>query len=162
MITHRPKFGSIWWFLFVSVFFFSFVLNDAKGESNDHHELSRAVNTLVSAWNDRNENLIAGLFVSDAIFIMPSGRETHTRLAIRNRLVEEWKGKLKDSALDHHLGSITIEPNSTAVVKGKYRLEGARILGIEKSPQGDFVFSFQKQNGRWLINKAELLRNSAE
>jgi len=47
-------------------------------------------------------------------------------------------------------------------VKGKYRLEGVKILGFEKAPEGGFVFSHKKDQGRWIIETAELLRNAAE
>jgi len=42
--------------------------------------------------------------------------------------------------------SVSLENNDTAVVKGRYRLEGVKILGFEKAPEGGFVFSPQKRS----------------
>lgn len=134
----------------------------AAAQSNHHTELSRAVNSLATAWNNKDAEAIAGLFASDAILIMPTGKETRTRSAIRNRLLEEWSGKLKDSELDHAVESVRIQSNNSAVVKGRYRLRGAKLLGIEKAPEGQFVFRHQKENGRWILQKADLRRTATE
>jgi hypothetical protein len=66
---------------------------------------------------------------------MPTAKETRTRSAIRNRLFEKSNGKLKDSELDYAVESVRIQPNNSAVVQGKYRLRGAKLLGIEKAPE---------------------------
>ena len=58
--------------------------------------------------------------------------------------------------------SVSLEDNDTAVVKGRYRLKGVKILGFEKAPEGGFVFSHKKDQGGWMIETAELLRNAAE
>jgi len=44
------------------------------------------------------------------------------------------------------------------IVKGNYQLLGMRILGFETSPTGTFIFHQRKQQGRWMILKAEILQ----
>jgi hypothetical protein len=48
------------------------------------------------------------------------------------------------------------------VVKGKYQLQGMKLLGMEKSPEGSFTFRQTKREGRWMISKAEVLRKKDE
>jgi uncharacterized protein (TIGR02246 family) len=123
-------------------------------------ELSKAVDALVVAWNKQDAELIVGYFLPDAVLIMPTGKTARTRDGIRQRLLEEWNGKLKDTVLRHTIENVSLDGNDTATVKGKYRLEGVKIMGQEKSPEGGFVFSHKKQQGRWFIAKAELLREN--
>jgi uncharacterized protein (TIGR02246 family) len=130
--------------------------------NDDRHQLSSAVNSLAAAWNNKNADAIVRLFTSDAILVMPTGNETRTRSAIRDRLLKEWSGKLKESKLSHEIESVAIESKTTAVVTGKYRLRGAKLLGVEKSPEGKFIFRNQKENGRWMIQRAELQRSTEE
>ena len=106
--------------------------------------------------------MIVGLFLPDAVLVMPTGKIARTRSGIRERLIDEWNGKLKDTRLSHAVEAVSLEGNDTAVVKGKYRLEGVKVLGFEKAPEGSFVFNHKKAQGRWMIAKAELQRNEAE
>ena len=130
--------------------------------NDDRHQLSSAVNSLAAAWNNKNADAIVWLFTSDAILVMPTGNETRTRSAIRDRLLKEWRGKLKESEIAHEVESVIIESKTTAVVTGKYRLRGAKLFGVEKSPEGKFIFRNQKENGRWMIQRAELQRGTEE
>jgi hypothetical protein len=42
-------------------------------------------------------------------------------------------------------------------VKGKYVLDGMKVLGVSTSPAGTYVLRQKKQKGAWLIEKAEVL-----
>ena len=117
---------------------------------------------LVTAWNKHDAETILEFFLPDAVLVMPTGNAARARAGIRERLLKEWSGKLKDRVLSYAVESVSLENNDTAVVKGKYRLEGVKILGFEKAPEGGFVFSHKKDQGRWIIETAELLRNAAE
>ena len=143
--------------VFVLAIFTSVRVNAETVASIENRELSRAVNTLVSAWNNRDAEKIANLFLSDAVLIMPTGKTTRSRSAIRDRLLDEWSGKLKDSSLNHSLETVSLEGNNTAIVTGKYRLNGAQVLGMEKSPEGKFIFKYAKEKAGWMLAEAQLL-----
>jgi hypothetical protein len=73
-------------------------------------------------------------------------------------VLDAWSGKLRATVLSHTVESVSFESKDTAVVKGKYRLEGLRFWDLKKRPS-DCSFQAQK-NSRWMIAKAELLRGS--
>ena len=123
--------------------------------------MASSVETLVSAWNTKNSDSIAKLFLVDAVLVMPTGTVTRSRANIRKRLASEWQGKLKESRLSHSVEAISFQGND-AVVKGRYRLDGVSILGFETAPEGPFVLRHRKQQGRWMIAKAEILPNGAD
>lgn len=67
---------------------------------------------------------------------------------------------MKDTTLSHAVEHVAVLDGDTAVVKGRYRLNGLKVFGFERSPEGAFVFRHKKQQGRWMISKAELARDS--
>jgi uncharacterized protein (TIGR02246 family) len=123
--------------------------------------LSNAVDEVVLAWNKQDSERIVGFFLPDASLVMPTGKVARTRAGIRARLLEEWNGKLKDTTLSHSVEAVSFNGGDTAVVKGKYRLTGVKILGLEKGAEGTFVFDHKRTQGRWMIAKAQLLRDKA-
>jgi uncharacterized protein (TIGR02246 family) len=129
-------------------------------KSDDREALSQTVGGLVSAWNQNDAESISKLFLADAELIMPNGKVARSRGDIRQKLLDEWRGKLKDTTLSHVVEDVAIVSTS-AVVKGKYRLNGVKVLGIEKTPQGSFIIQHKKHQGRWMISRAELLRDDA-
>jgi uncharacterized protein (TIGR02246 family) len=132
---------------------------DAGRQNPDSRKLiSASVEHFVSAWNEKNSEIIVKLLLPDAVLVMPTGNVTRSRNSIRQRLIAEWQGKLKDSRLSHSVETISSEGND-AVVKGRYRLDGVSILGVDTAPEGPFVLRHRKHQGRWMIAKAELLRN---
>jgi hypothetical protein len=86
--------------VFVLAIFASSGVHAETVASIENQELSRAVNTLVLAWNNRNAEKIVNLFLSDAVLIMRTGKTTRSRSAIRDRLLDEWSGK---GSLNHSL-----------------------------------------------------------
>jgi uncharacterized protein (TIGR02246 family) len=131
-----------------------------QGKNPDNRKLvTAAMESLVSAWNEKNSDSITRLFLVDAVLVMPSGNVTRSRANIRKRLLSEWEGKLKDSKLSHSIEAISFQ-GSDAIVKGKYRLDGVTILGFKT--EGPFVLRQKQQQGRWMIAKAEILPNNGD
>ena len=149
-------------FLFLPLSAKTIVSADSEKKNPDNRELiSRAVENLVSGWNKKDSETIVGLFLPDAVLVMPTGKIARTRSAIRQRLLEEWNGKLKDTTLTHVVEAVSLQGSDAAVVKGRYRLNGVKIMGFENAPEGSFIFRHKRQQGRWMILKAELLRDEA-
>jgi uncharacterized protein (TIGR02246 family) len=161
MINHGLRELSLrWvWFVFLGLLSTPHSIKAAVQDSHNREVLSKAVEALVSAWNKRDAEVISRLFLPDAVLVMPTGKIARTRAAIRERLLDEWSGKLKDTVLTHAVESVSLNNDGTAVVKGKYRLEGVKVLVFENAPEGTFIFNHKRVQGRWMIAKAELLRN---
>jgi hypothetical protein len=47
---------------------------------------------------------------------------------------------------------------NTALVRGKYVLDGMKVMGIKTSPSGSYVLRQKRQQGQWLIEKAEVMK----
>ena len=129
--------------------------------SDNREVLSQAVNGLVSAWNRHDAEQIAELLLADAELIMPNGNVARSRAGIRQKLLDEWRGRLQDTRLSHVVEDVAVLDSGTAVVKGKYRLNGVKVLGFEKSPEGSFIIQHKKSQDRWMIAKAELRSGNA-
>jgi uncharacterized protein (TIGR02246 family) len=129
---------------------------------DNHESLSKIVESLKVAWNKNDADRIAELFLPDAILVLPTGSAAQSRSEIKQRVLAEWRGKLKDTQLSYAVEDVSLLNNDTAVVTGKYRLNGVKILGFDKAPEGPFVFRHKKQHGRWMISKAEIFRHKAE
>ena len=145
-------------FVFLSVMAGSVGSGSTQGKNPDNKKLIAAsLENLVSAWNAKNSDSIATLFLTDAVLILPTGSVTKSRASIRERLMSEWEGKLKDSKLTHSVDTVSFQ-GSDAIVKGRYRLDGVTLLGFKT--EGPFVLRQKQQQGRWMIARAEILRNS--
>ncbi|HEY5543882.1 MAG TPA: SgcJ/EcaC family oxidoreductase [Candidatus Binatia bacterium] len=147
--------------LMISLSAHAFTNSQAGRNNPDNREsVAMAVDGLVSAWNQHDAEAIAGLFLPDAVLVMPTGNVAKSRSGIRQKLLDQWSGKLKDTTLSHAVEHVAVLDGDTAVVKGRYRLNGLKVFGFERSPEGAFVFRHKKQQGRWMISKAELARDS--
>ena len=60
------------------------------------------------------------------------------------------------------MDDVSLVDANTAVVKGKYLIDGVKILGVKTSAEGSYVFRQKKQEGHWMISKAEVLRKKRE
>ena len=116
------------------------------------------VKELVLAWNRGDAERIAGLFVPNGVLITPTGSEIRSRPEIRKTISEQRDGRLKETTLTNTVDDISLQDVDTAVVKGSYRLDGIKLLGVSSSSSGSYVFRQTKQDGRWMIAKAEVLR----
>jgi hypothetical protein len=50
--------------------------------------------------------------------------------------------------------------DGTALVEGLYQVKGMKTMGIETSPRGSFIIRHEKQQGRWMISKAEIQKKA--
>ncbi len=131
----------------------------ASAKPNDEQQdAARIVERLATAWNKNDSETIANLFLPDAVLVMPTGSVAHSRTAIKKRLIDERNGKLKNTTLQNTIAGVALTGSQAATVKGHYQLHGMKILGLDTSPKGTFIFHQRKQQGRWMIVKAEILR----
>ncbi|MGH7795554.1 MAG: SgcJ/EcaC family oxidoreductase [Candidatus Binatia bacterium] len=85
------------------------ITTEAGRKNPDNRELlAKAVEGLVSAWNANDAETIAGLFLPSAILVMPTGSIARSRSGIRERLLDEWRGKLKDTTLIHAVEDVAV------------------------------------------------------
>lgn len=131
-----------------------------RKDPDNRQSIAMAVHDLVSAWNQHDAEAIAGLFLPDAVLVMPTGNVAKSRSGIRRKLLDEWSGKLRDTTLSHTVEDVAVLDGDTAVVKGRYRLNGLKVFGFDRSPEGAFVFRHKKQQGHWMISIAELGRDN--
>jgi uncharacterized protein (TIGR02246 family) len=116
------------------------------------------VKELVLAWNRSDAKNISALFVPNGVLITPTGSEIHSRADIQKTISEQRNGMLKETTLTNTVDDVSHPDADTAVVKGTYELQGIKVLGFTSSSTGSYVFRQTKQDGRWLISKAEVTR----
>lgn len=133
-----------------------------RGNSDERDLSAKLVETLVSAWNKNDAETIAKLFLPDAVLITPTGSVVRSRPQIRKRIIDERQGRLKETTLQNTVEDISLLNDNTAVIKGRYRLDGMKILGFKTAPEGPFILRQKKQQGRWMISRAEILRKKAD
>ena len=133
-----------------------------RGNSDDRELSAKLVETLVTAWNKNDIETIAKLFLPDAVLIMPTGSVIRSRPQIRKRIIDERQGRLKETTLRNTVEAVSLLNNNTAVVRGRYQLDGMKILGFKAAPEGPFILRQKKQQGRWMISRAEILRKKAD
>lgn len=114
------------------------------------------VKEFVRAWNQGRASEIAAMFASDGVLIIPTGSQIQSRAEIEKVIQKGREGVLKDAQLSNTVESISELNVERATVKGTYQLEGINILGFSKSLTGSFILHQIKQQGRWLISRAEL------
>ncbi len=131
---------------------------DGVRRNDEQIAAARIAEIVATAWNKNDSVTLASLFLPDAVLIMPTGSVAHSRPAIRKRIIDERNGKLKNTTLQNTIAGVALTGSQAAIVKGNYQLHGMRILGLETSSTGTFIFHQRKQKGRWMILKAELLR----
>jgi uncharacterized protein (TIGR02246 family) len=115
-----------------------------------------AAKNFVQAWNRGSAENIAGLFAPDAVLIMPTGSTIRSRAEIEKTISHHRSGVLKESTLTNTVDDVSQPDDDSAVLKGRYQLEGIKVLGISTTSTGSYELRQTKQNGRWLIAKAEV------
>lgn len=133
-----------------------------RGNSDERELSAKLVEGLVAAWNKNDTETIAKLFLPDAVLITPTGSVIRSRTEIRKRIIDERQGRLKETMLQNTVEAVSVLNNGTALVKGRYRLDGMKILGFKTAPEGPFILRQKKQQGRWMISRAEILRKKAD
>lgn len=115
------------------------------------------VKNLVLAWNRGDSEAVVRMFLPDGVLIIPTGSVIRSRSAIRRRLLDERRGRLKESTLSNTVDDVSLVDANTALVKGKYILDGMIVMGIKTSPAGSYVLRQKRQRGAWMIERAEVL-----
>jgi ketosteroid isomerase-like protein len=64
---------------------------------------------------------------------------------------------LKESVLSNTVEDVSLVDANTALVRGKYVLDGMKVMGVKTSPEGSYILRQRKQQGTWKIAKAEVL-----
>jgi uncharacterized protein (TIGR02246 family) len=137
--------------------------NGRSSTRTDEQKLAgKIAESVATAWNKNDTESIAKLFLPDAVLITPNGSIVQSRSAIRKRIIDERNGKLKNTTLRNTIEGVSMPNATTAVVKGKYHLDGMKILGVEGAPEGSFILHQSKQQGRWMITKAEIHRKQSD
>jgi uncharacterized protein (TIGR02246 family) len=129
---------------------------DYASNADDRKLVSKVVDNMVFAWNNNDADAIAKLFLPDGILIIPTGSVIRSRSEIRKHVSGERQGKLKA------INKVSILNDGTALVEGMYQLKGMKTMGIETSSKGPFTIHHKKQQRRWMIAKAEILKQKSE
>ena len=116
------------------------------------------VKDLVRAWNQGRTNEIDKMFASDGVLIIPAGSQIQSSAEIEKTILERRAGILKDTTLSNTVENVSQSDENRATVKGTYQLEGIKILGFSKSASGSYILHQVRQQGRWLISRAELIK----
>lgn len=122
----------------------------------------KTVADLVHAWNQGRTNEIAKMFASDGVLIIPAGSQIQSSAEIEKTILERRAGILKDTTLSNTVENVSQSDENRATVKGRYQLEGIKILGFSKSASGSYILHQIRQQGRWLISRAELIKGDQD
>lgn len=75
-------------------------------------------------------------------------------------IAKERESRLREATIRQGVESINFLKGNTAVIKGKYAIDGVAVaLGVKKSFEGPFILRVRKQNGEWSILSAQLLKS---
>jgi uncharacterized protein (TIGR02246 family) len=111
---------------------------------------------LVRAWNQGNTREVADLFTSDGTLTMPNGASIHSKPEIAKLITEKRAGPLSEATLTNTVDEVSQRDGKTAVVKGRYQLDGIKVVGFRTAATGTFVLRQIQRDGKWLISKAEI------
>jgi uncharacterized protein (TIGR02246 family) len=114
------------------------------------------IKEFVQAWNKRDLEMIAALFLPEGVLRIPTGAEIRSREEIKNAIAKHQNGMLSDTTLTNTVEGISKADEDNVVVKGTYQLDGIKILGFSTKSTGTFEIFGTKRGGRWLIAKAEV------
>ena len=120
----------------------------------------QTVKELVRTWNQGKAESIARFFAANGTLIIPTGTSIQSRSEIEKTIAEKRSGLLKETTLSNTVAEITRPNAETAIVKGTYQLEGIKIFGFNTSATGSYVLRQIKEEGRWLISRAEVNRGN--
>jgi uncharacterized protein (TIGR02246 family) len=114
------------------------------------------IKELVQAWNKRDSEMIAALFLPDGVLRIPTGAEIRSREEIKTAIAKHQNGMLSDTTLTNTVEEISKADEDNVVVKGTYQLDGIKFLGFSTKSTGTFEIRETKRDGRWLIANAEV------
>ena len=111
---------------------------------------------MTRAWNEGSTREIADLFTSDGVLTTPNGSNIQSKSEIAKTITKHREGPLNDTTLSNTVDEVSQIDADTAVVKGKYQLDGIKVLGFRTAATGTFVLRALRREGKWLISKAEV------
>ena len=132
----------------------------SKSRAQGETPPDETVKELVRTWNQGKVQSIARFFAANGTLIIPTGTSIQSRSEIEKTIAEKRSGLLKETTLSNTVAEITRPDAETAIVKGTYQLEGIKILGFNTSATGSYVLRQIKEEGRWLISRAEVNRGN--
>lgn len=128
--------------------------------ATDQQSVRYLLRSFVSAWNRNDAEAVAQLFLNDGKFISTSGSQAASRAEIIEVLRREHYETFTGTTLSMRLATIRSLNDAVAVVEGTYELSGVDIfLGLTTSVTGPFTFRLVNQNGRWMIEQAQVKRS---
>ena len=135
---------------------------ESKSRAQGETPPDETVKELVRTWNQGKAESIARFFAANGTLIIPTGTSIQSRSEIEKTIAEKRSGLLKETTLSNTVAEITRPDAETAIVKGTYQLEGIKILGFNTSATGSYVLRQIKEEGRWLISRAEVNRGNKD
>lgn len=135
---------------------------ESKSRAQGETPPDETVKELVRTWNQGKVESIARFFAANGTLIIPTGTSIQSRSEIEKTIAEKRSGLLKETTLSNTVAEITRPDAETAIVKGTYQLEGIKILGFNTSATGSYVLRQIKEEGRWLISRAEVNRGNKD
>jgi ketosteroid isomerase-like protein len=132
-------------------------------QRNDEPKAAARIAEIVAIARNKNDSeTLASLFLPEAVLITPTGSVIQSRAAIKQRIIDGAQWKTEEHYFAKTIAGVSLPSGQAAVVRGKYQLHGMKIFGFESYPAGTFVFHQTKQHGRWMISKAEILRQKSD
>ena len=136
------------------------VSGDQTRRATDQQSVRYLLRSFVSAWNRNDAEAVAQLFLNDGRFISTSGSEAASRAEIVEALRREHYETFTGTTLSMRLATIRSLNEAVTVAEGTYELSGVDLfLGLTTSVTGPFTFRLAKQNGRWMIEQAQVKRS---
>ena len=135
---------------------------ESKSRAQGETPPDETVKELVRTWNQGKVESIARFFAANGTLIIPTGTSIQSRSEIEKTIAEKRSGLLKETTLSNTVTEITRPDAETAIVTGTYQLEGIKILGFNTSATGSYVLRQIKEEGRWLISRAEVNRGNKD
>ena len=128
--------------------------------ATERQSIRYLMRSFVSAWNRNDAKAVAQLFLNEGKFISTSGSEAASRAEIVEALRREHYETYTGTTLSMTLATIRSFNDGVAVAEGTYELSGVDLfLGLTTSVTGPFTFRLAKQNGRWMIEQAQVKRS---
>lgn len=125
--------------------------------ANDKDAVKQCVEHIAAAWNQEDIETLANVFSQNGVLVTPTGATVRTRDGIKKRILKEREGRLAGTSLRNIVERISFVDRDTAVVRGKYHLDGmSLVMGLKSSAQGSFVLRQKKQGNKWMISRAQI------
>ncbi len=126
----------------------------------DNKAVLEVVQRFDTAWNRADAEAVAALFAPDGEFVSPSGAITSARAEIQSLLAGEFQDRLQGTTLTTKVDAVKFVKHDAALAKGTFTLKGIDVfLAWETSVTGSFIFRIQNTDGRWVVEKAYILRS---